>query len=131
MQTIVTKNIEDSKLLLMDKWYSRIKTLLLKGTKKKHVPEVSKVKIITRFYDSVSALMSQNLSDITIRTLKRFTDVLCNFEVSASITSAKSEPINDSNLCKRSIFLLCMISSILVVYQFLNKFHRHPMLAFV
>lgn len=82
LQTTVTKQVEDTKVMLLDKWYNRIKELLLKGTKKKHVPEVSKVKILNRFYDSVAALMSQNLSEITIRTLHKYTDFMCDIGVS-------------------------------------------------
>lgn len=79
--------------MLLDKWYSRIKTLLLKGTKKKHVPEVSRVKILKRFYDSVAALMSQNLSEITIRTLHKYTNFMCDFGVSAGVFIVKNEHI--------------------------------------
>lgn len=82
LQTLVTKQVEEMKMLLMDEWYARIKLLLLKGTRKKHVPDLSKVKVVRRFYDSVAALMSQNLSDITIRSLKAFTKFMCDFGVS-------------------------------------------------
>ena len=71
-----------TKALLNDEWYSQLKTVLMKGTKKKHVPDVLKRKQLARFYDSVAALMSQNLSDITIRSLKMFTHFMCDIGVS-------------------------------------------------
>lgn len=80
-QTMVTKQIEETKQLLNDKWYGQIKATLLKATKKKHVPDILKKQAIKRFYNTVSALMSQNLSDITIRSLKQFTDFMCDFGV--------------------------------------------------
>lgn len=76
-------------MLLNEKWYSRIQILLQKGTKKKHVPDVTKVKTLTRFYDSISALMSQNLSDITIRTLHKFTEFICDIGVRFRMTILK------------------------------------------
>lgn len=82
MQTIITKQIEDAKNLLKDKWYGLIKDTLLKGTKKKHVPDMLNRKAVKRFYNSVAALMSQNISDLTIKSLKLFTDFMCDFGVS-------------------------------------------------
>lgn len=87
----MTKQIEITKTMLMDQWYSRLKALLLKGTKKKHLPEVSKVKTLKRFYDSVAALMSQNLSDITIRTLTDFTTFMCDIGVRWDVCAIRDD----------------------------------------
>lgn len=88
-KTLVAKQVEDTKQLLLDEWYARIKLLILKGTRKKHVPDLSKVKVVRRFYDSVAALMSQNLSDIAIRSLKAFTHFMCDFGVGIKYTLIK------------------------------------------
>lgn len=84
-QNLVSKQLDEIKILLSDKWYSRIQTLLQKGVKKKHVPDMTKAKTLKRFYDSISALMSQNLSDITIRTLHKFTEFMCDIGVRINI----------------------------------------------
>lgn len=79
----------------MVEWYARIKELLLKGTRKRHVPDVSKVKVLRRFYDSVAALMTQNLSDIAIRSLKSFTNFICDIGVSYNIFLFKKKTISN------------------------------------
>lgn len=86
-QTIVTKQIEDTKLLLHDKWYGLIKNALQRGTKRKHVPDAIKRKSLARFYDSVAALMTQNLSEIVIRSLKMYTNYMCDIGVSTIYTN--------------------------------------------
>lgn len=67
--------------MLNDKWYGMIKTILLKGTKKRHVPDVTNLKAIQRFYNCIAALMAQNLADMTMRSLRIYTDFLCDFGV--------------------------------------------------
>lgn len=73
--------METTKLLLNDQWYGSIKTLLIKGTKKKHVPDASKTRALKKFFDSLAALMAQNLSDIAVRSLEMFTDFMCDIGV--------------------------------------------------
>lgn len=76
------KHIEETKSLLNEQWYGLIKATLIKGTKKKHVPDVTKTKALKKFYESLAALMAQNLSDIAVRSLKIFTDFMCDIGVS-------------------------------------------------
>lgn len=78
-QSIVTKQIDETKLLLNDKWYGMLKKILLRGLD--IYVDKSNPKALKRMYDSIAALMTQNLSDITMRSLKMFTDFMCDFEV--------------------------------------------------
>lgn len=67
----------------MDEWYGTIKDILVRGMKRKHVPNAStRPKAAKKFMSSVAALMTQNLSDIAIRSLMKFTDFLCDYRVS-------------------------------------------------
>lgn len=70
----------------MDEWYGTIKDILLRGIKRRHVPNSStRPKAAKKFMSSVAALMTQNLSDIAIRSLLMFTNFMCDYRVSETI----------------------------------------------
>lgn len=78
---MVSKQIQNTKSLLNDQWYELVQSIILKGSKKKIIPDVLKIKTLRRFFDSVAALMTQNLQDIVMRSLKMFTNFMCDYGV--------------------------------------------------
>lgn len=83
MQKKLTSQIQITHKLLTDEWYGTIKDILVRGIKRKHVPNPStRPKAAKKFMSSVAALMTQNLSDIAIRSLLMFTNFMCDYRVS-------------------------------------------------
>lgn len=75
------KHIENTKSLLENQWYGEIHSILLKASLKGILPDVRKLRLIQRFYNCVAALMTQQLEDMCIRSLKTFADFICDYGV--------------------------------------------------
>jgi dynein heavy chain len=78
---LINRQIEDAKMMLREKWYSAIQSIITRGAKKKLVPEASKPRLLKRFYNSVAALMTQHLQDMCIRSLNQYTNYICDVGV--------------------------------------------------
>lgn len=76
--TTITRQIEDAKVMLQEKWFGSILTIISRASKKKLVPDTTKPRLLKRFYNSVAALMTQQLQDMCIRSLSSFTDYVCD-----------------------------------------------------
>lgn len=74
----VKRHVEDAKVMLQEKWFGSIQNIISRMSKKKLVPEVTKPRLLKRFYNSVSALMTQHLQDMCIRSLTAYTDYICD-----------------------------------------------------
>lgn len=68
--------------MLQEKWFGAIQNIITRGSKKKLVPETTKPRLLKRFYNSVAALMTQQLQDMCIRSLRAYTDYVCDVGVS-------------------------------------------------
>lgn len=79
---MLSRQVEETKSMLMDKWYGLIQQIFVRGTKKKIIPNVSKTRMLKRFYDTVAALMTHQLQDLCIRSLQGYTSFLCDITVS-------------------------------------------------
>lgn len=66
---------------LLNDWFGKIHAILVKGIKKNQVPDMTKIKLLKRFFDSVAALMTQNLQDICIRSLESYVNFMCDIGV--------------------------------------------------
>lgn len=75
---IINRQIEDAKTMLQERWFGEIQAIISRGSKKKLVPEATKPRLLKRFYNSVSALMTQQLQDMCIRSLREYTDYICD-----------------------------------------------------
>lgn len=80
-QSTIGRQIENAKMELREKWYSAIQSIISRGAKKKLVPETTKPRLLKRFYNTVAALMTQNLQDMCIRSLLAYTDYICDVGV--------------------------------------------------
>jgi dynein heavy chain, axonemal len=74
----ITRQIEDAKVMLQEKWFGAIQSIISRASKKKLVPETTKPRLLKRFYNSVAALMTQHLQDMCIRSLSSYTDYICD-----------------------------------------------------
>lgn len=74
----ITRQIEDAKVMLQEKWFGAIQGIISRLSKKKFVPDVKKPRLLKRFYNSVAALMTQHLQDMCIRSLGSYTDYICD-----------------------------------------------------
>lgn len=74
----ITRQVEDAKAMLQEKWFGAIQNIISRSSKKKLVPETTKPRLLKRFYDSVAALMTQHLQDMCIRSLGNYTDYICD-----------------------------------------------------
>lgn len=68
--------------ILSKKWYDFIQVILNRAIRNKTMPDCSKEKTIRHFFNCVASLMTQNLQDIAIRSLTKFTDFMCDVAVS-------------------------------------------------
>lgn len=84
---MLNRQVEDTKLMLMDKWYGQIQQIFVRGTKRKLIPNASKPRMLKRFYDTVAALMTHQLQDLCIRSLHGYTNFLCDITVSQLVIS--------------------------------------------
>lgn len=74
----ITRQVEDAKVMLQEKWFGAIQNIISRLSKKKLVPETTKPRLLKRFYNSVAALMTQHLQDMCIRSLSAYTDYICD-----------------------------------------------------
>lgn len=74
----ITRHVEDAKVMLQEKWFGAIQNIISRLSKKKLVPETTKTRLLKRFYNSVAALMTQHLQDMCIRSLRAYTDYICD-----------------------------------------------------
>ena len=74
----ISRQIEDAKVMLQEKWFGAIQNIISRNSKKKLVPETTKPRLLKRFYNSVAALMTQHLQDMCIRSLSAYTDYVCD-----------------------------------------------------
>lgn len=79
--SILNRQIEDTKTMLNESWYGQIQVIFSRGTKRKIIPS-TKPKLLKKFFDSVSVLMTHQLQDLCIRSLYGLTDFLCDIGVS-------------------------------------------------
>lgn len=75
---MITRQVEDAKVMLQEKWFGAIQNIISRLSKKKLVPETTKPRLLKRFYNSVAALMTQHLQDMCIRSLKAYTKYVCD-----------------------------------------------------
>lgn len=71
--------------MLEDVWYGEIHTTLLRASKRGQLPDIRRMTLVKRFFNCVAALMTQQLEDICIRSLKAFADYVCDFGVSKRV----------------------------------------------
>jgi dynein heavy chain, axonemal len=74
----ITRQVEDAKVMLQEKWFGAIQSIISRLSKKKLVPEPTKPRLLKRFYNSVAALMTQHLQDMCIRSLRSYTHYICD-----------------------------------------------------
>lgn len=82
----ILRQIEDAKTMLTEKWFGAIQSIISRGSKKKIVPETTKPRLLKRFYNSVAALMTQQLQDMCIRSLEAYTDYICESNTGFKLT---------------------------------------------
>lgn len=75
---LINRQIEDAKTMLVERWFGEIQSIINRGAKKKLVPDATKPRMLKRFYNSVAALMTQQLQDMCIRSLKEYTHYICD-----------------------------------------------------
>lgn len=83
-QTVVYKHIDDMREILSIKWYETLKTIITNSMKRKWIPDVAKPRSLNRFFNGVAAQMTQNLQDVAVRSLLKFTEFICgvrNYEI--------------------------------------------------
>lgn len=74
----ITRQIENAKVMMQEKWFGAIQNIISRLSKKKLVPEITKPRLLKRFYNSVAALMTQHLQDMCIRSLSAYTSYICD-----------------------------------------------------
>lgn len=62
-------------------WFRDIQEILVIANKQKIIPDIRRTTLIRRFYNCLAALMTQQLEDICIRSLKAFADFVCDYGV--------------------------------------------------
>ncbi|EDS43082.1 dynein-1-beta heavy chain [Culex quinquefasciatus] len=75
----VNQQIEEAKIMLNEKWYGSIKTIFNKGVKKKLIPdEVTKPKMLRKFFNSLATLMTRQLQNLCVSSVKAYTEYICD-----------------------------------------------------
>lgn len=77
------RQIDTAKSKLEDDWYGEIHQILLRASRRGLLPDVRRMKLLQRFYNCVAALMTQQLEDICIRSLKSYANFICDYGVSS------------------------------------------------
>lgn len=81
-QSTVNQQIEEAKIMLNEKWYGSIKTIFNKGVKKKLIPdEVTKPKMLRKFFNSLATLMTRQLQNLCVSSVKAYTEYICDVGV--------------------------------------------------
>ncbi|XP_037882003.1 dynein heavy chain 7, axonemal-like [Glossina fuscipes] len=75
----VGHQLEFMKAKLADSWQGEIHSILLKASKRKMLPDVRRKKLIKCFYNCVGALMTQQLEDMSIRSITSFVNLICDY----------------------------------------------------
>lgn len=70
LQTTINKQIEDTRDILLIKWYDALKLIFSAAMKRKLMPCMTKPKGLRRFFDCVASQMTQCLQDMAVRSLK-------------------------------------------------------------
>ncbi|KAH8413286.1 hypothetical protein KR009_009673 [Drosophila setifemur] len=116
-------HIDNGKTLLENSWYGEIHSSLLKASKRGQLPDIRRFKLVKRFFNCVAALMTQQLEDICIRSLKAYADFVCDyghsnpgFEISVMLADEDTIQFNPS-FSKIQSELLRVIDSILLSIQ--------------
>lgn len=78
---MVSHQIDEMCTQLKTKWYDSIQNTLHRAMRRKTIPDGTKPKSLRRFFNCIAALMTQNLQDIAIRSLTKFTDFVCDIGV--------------------------------------------------
>lgn len=81
MKETISKQIETARDILSVKWYDELQTIVMIGVKRKYVPDASKPRSLKRFFNCIAAQMTQNLQDIVIHSLHKFTDFICGVNI--------------------------------------------------
>lgn len=74
----IMRQIDNAKVMLQEKWFGSVQTIISKASKKNLIPETTKPRLLKRFYNSVAALMTQQLQDMCIRSLSAYTEYVCD-----------------------------------------------------
>lgn len=72
--------MEETIKWLKSEWYHSIDVVMAKALKKKVLPN-AKPFIVTKFRNCVATLMSDQLQDMCVRSLKSYTDFICDINV--------------------------------------------------
>ncbi|XP_030383339.1 dynein heavy chain 7, axonemal [Scaptodrosophila lebanonensis] len=120
-------NIDNGKSMLEDTWYGEIHATLLKASKRGQLPDIRRTTLVKRFFNCVAALMTQQLEDICIRTLKGFADFICDFghsnpgfQIAVMLADEDTIAFNPS-FSKMQSELLRVIDSIVMAVQMLPR----------
>lgn len=80
-QSIITRQIEDTKLFLTTKWYNAIQELIMRKVKK-HLFQVKVSQIKSKkFFRLLAIVMENNLQEVCEKSLIAYTDFICQMEV--------------------------------------------------
>lgn len=85
LQYLCASHIDIGKHMMDETWFSDIQEILVEGKKKNIIPDMRRTTLLRRFYNCLAALMTQQLEDICIRSLKAFADFVCDYGVIRSI----------------------------------------------
>ncbi|EDW55574.1 GM17246 [Drosophila sechellia] len=120
-------HIDNGKTLLEENWYGEIHSSLLKASKRGQLPDIRRFTLVKRFFNCVAALMTQQLEDICIRSLKEYADFICDyghsnpgFQISVMLADEDTIQFNPS-FSKVQSELLRVIDSIMLSIQMLPR----------
>lgn len=78
----MNQQIEEAKITLNEKWYGAIKNIFNKGVKKKLIPdEATKPKMLKKFFNSLATLMTRQLQNLCVNSVKAYTNYICDVGV--------------------------------------------------
>lgn len=81
-QNTCSQFIDKTRTMLQDKWYGEIQDILIRGNKRRLLPDVRKPKMLGRFFNCVAALMTQQLEDLCIKSIEGFVKFMYDYGVS-------------------------------------------------
>lgn len=67
--------------VLSMKWYDTLKIIITNAMKRKWIPDMTKPRSLNRFFNCVAAQMTQNLQDVAMRSLLKFTEFICGVRI--------------------------------------------------
>uniref|UniRef100_T1GJH0 Uncharacterized protein n=1 Tax=Megaselia scalaris TaxID=36166 RepID=T1GJH0_MEGSC len=71
--------IDKTRSMLLEKWYGEIQDILIRGNKRRLLPDVRKPKMLGRFYNCVAALMTQQLEDLCIKSIEGYVNFMYDY----------------------------------------------------